>query len=116
MQVTPTPNLHRQVQVSELEVQASNLSGLDARAAVLLDEQLTAMLTKIDAVDTLGRPNLRAVSGHNARSTRPSVYPGGKLTFLCCPCVGWQTRKKLVQRCEAASALAIKQKTPKPKT
>ena len=48
--------------MAELEMQAAN-GGLDERAAMILDEQLTAMLTKIDAVDTLGRPNLRAVGG-----------------------------------------------------
>jgi len=49
------------VQVSELELQASKLAEQDMRAAEILDEQLTAMLTKIDGVETLGRPNLRAV-------------------------------------------------------
>lgn len=55
----PLPPL--QVQVSELELQASKLAEQDMRAAEILDEQLTAMLTKIDGVETLGRPNLRAV-------------------------------------------------------
>jgi hypothetical protein len=85
MQAASNPNLRRQVQVSELEVQAANLSGLDARAAALLDEQLTAMLTKIDAVDTLGRPTLRAVSGliRTAPSGREFTSSTG-LTFMCC--------------------------------
>ena len=45
-----------------------------ARDRVILEEQLTALLESIDGVDTLGRPSLRA------------------------------TRKRLVQRCQDASA------------
>ena len=48
---------------------------MTARDRVILEEQLTGLLERIDGVETLGRPSLRA------------------------------TRKKLVQRCQQASAL-----------
>lgn len=48
-------------EILAFEQEASKKEGLEPREAVILDEQLTGMLERIDGIDTAGRPTLRAV-------------------------------------------------------
>lgn len=105
-------------EVAKLEAQAQDRT-LSPRDAHILDELLTGMLEKIDAVDTMGRANLRMVRNVIVRGC--VCVGGGVMIMVTRRCVVTillrgvcsQTRKKLVLRAQAASEAAAANRAPK---